>query len=281
MNSEQIILTDHDSVSGQLVAGPVSEPTRGLDAYLAWGVLGISVILGVVLGVGQGANPTDQWAAVLAVLPVCFVLVDVCLAGLIVFKRAGLRALGLSAGCGVFHVLFGVWAQYLTRFDVFYHLNMQDEFFGVYEARLGLVVLLCALNFLALGVAAYAIGVTGQLLGDLSIPVAGEVLVEDDQRLDGDYVFEAQVLLTNLGYDIGGIDGFLGAKTQTALKQFQAVTGLLSEGVVTEHTLLALRRRDQQSSRLSRLQTMMTFGKYWWCRLMDFGHAQWVLVRNR
>ena len=281
MNSEQIILTDHDSVSGQLVAGPVSEPTRGWDDYLAWAALGIAVILGAVLGIRHGANPMDRWAAVLAVLPVCLMLVDVFLVGWMLVKQAGLRALGLPVGGGVLHVVIWLATAYLSRFDVFYHLNMQDDVFGIYEARVGVLVLLCGLNVLALVIAVYAIGVTGQLLGDLSIPVAGEVSVAEDRRLEGDYVFDAQVLLTNLGYDVGGIDGVLGPKTETALKQFQAVTGLMPEGLVTEHTLLALRRRDAQNGQLSWFQTLMTFVMYWWCRLMDFGHSQWVLVRNR
>jgi len=281
MNSEQIILTDHDSVSGQLVAGSVVAPGAGSEAYWLWRMFGVCLIVGIVLGISRADNPTDQLASVLALLPLCFIGVDLCIIGQMLYQQIGMRALGLPLGAGGLHLLIWAWAQYLAGFEVYYRLEMHTDFYGIYEVRLGIVVLLGGLSLLALGLAVYEIGVAGQLFGELSIPVGSGVLGEDDAPLEGDHIFDAQVLLNNVGYDIGGIDGVLGPKTQTALKQYQAVTGLAPEGVVTILTLSALRGRGQQYERLSWVQTCATFTRYWVNRAIGFLQTQWVIVRNR
>ncbi|MGA1199675.1 MAG: peptidoglycan-binding domain-containing protein [Candidatus Latescibacterota bacterium] len=281
MNSEQIILTDHDSVSGQLVAGPVAQSANALEAYWAWGVLGVCLLGAVVLGVYGAPNPVDQWAAVLVWMPVCLVGLDVFLMGLLLFKQIGIRALGLPAIGSVFHLLTWMWAQYLASFEVFYGLDMQSEFHGVYEVRLGIAFLLGGLGLLAVAAAVYEVGVVGQLVGDLDIPIAGEVQTEEDTELASDHIFDAQVLLNNLGYDVGGIDGVLGPKTETALKQFQSVVGLAPQGRVTARTLGLLRQRGQAHERLSLIQTFFTFVQYWSKRLADFLRHFWTVVIDR
>ena len=281
MNSEQIILTDHDSVSGQLVAGPVSEPSDTLVAYWAWGVLGVCVVVAIVLGIYGASNAADQWAAVGGWLPLCLVGVDLFLMGVLLFKQIGIRALGLPAVGGVLHVLIWVWADYLATFEVLYRLEMHTEFYGVYEVRLGIAFLLGGLGLLSVGVAVYEVGVVDQLVGDLDIPISGEAQTDDDTVLAGDHIYDAQMLLNNLGYDVGGIDGVLGPKTETALKQFQSVVGLSPLGKVTAHTLALLRQRSQSPERLSLVQTVLTFVQYWVKMIIDFLQRCWTVVRDR
>jgi hypothetical protein len=50
----------------------------------------------------------------------------------------------------------------------------------------------------------------------------------------------AQARLANLGYEIGAVDGQLGAETQAALKQFQAANGLEETGSLDDDTRAAL-----------------------------------------
>lgn len=281
MNSEQIILTDRESVSGQLVAGPVSEPTTSADAYWAWGALGVCLLLAIALGIGEAYNPTDQLAAILVCVPLCLILADFFVIGLMLLKKMELRALGLPVGGIVLHFLLWGWTAYLIDFEVFYRLEMQTDLYGVYEVRGGIAVLLGGLSLLAIGLSVYVIGVTGQLLADGVIPIAGDELDAEDVMLEGDHIFDAQVLLNNIGYDVGGIDGVLGPKTETALKQYQAVMGLVSHGQVSTLTLDALRSRSQQNEKLSLIQTFSTFVRYLSNRLVGFFEIQWFRLKNR
>jgi hypothetical protein len=54
-------------------------------------------------------------------------------------------------------------------------------------------------------------------------------------------VRQAQVYLTFLGYDPGGVDGVIGSRTRDALKRFQKAQGIApADGVPTPATLAAL-----------------------------------------
>lgn len=281
MNSEQIILTDHDSVSGQLVAGPVSEPSNASEAYWAWGVLGGCLFVAIGMGILGASNPTDQVVAIGIWVPLCLVGADLFLMGLLIFKQIGIRALGLPAVGSVLHLLIWVGAHYLATFEVLYRLEMHTEFYGVYEVRWGIAFLLGGLGLLSVGLAVYEMGVVGQLVGDLDIPIAGETQTVDDTVLTGDYIYDAQMLLNNLGYDVGSIDGVLGPKTETALKQFQSVIGLSPLGQVTAHTMNLLRQRSQSRERMSLMQTVFTFVQYWSKRTTDSVQHYWMVVRDR
>lgn len=54
-------------------------------------------------------------------------------------------------------------------------------------------------------------------------------------------VQQAQETLKALGYDVGQADGFIGPRTQAALRSYQASKGLNSTGTLDPSTLLALR----------------------------------------
>jgi murein L,D-transpeptidase YcbB/YkuD len=60
-------------------------------------------------------------------------------------------------------------------------------------------------------------------------------------RVSGVSATEVQRALLRAGYDPGPIDGRLGKKTKSAIKQFQRSKGLTADGVVGERTWSALR----------------------------------------
>ncbi len=55
--------------------------------------------------------------------------------------------------------------------------------------------------------------------------------------------YELQQLLARHGFDVGEPDGRLGAKTRTALRQFQAAVGAVPDGFASATILDRLRRR--------------------------------------
>lgn len=58
--------------------------------------------------------------------------------------------------------------------------------------------------------------------------------------MTGPIVASLQQNLTDLGYDLGAVDGAFGGKTQDAVKDFQSKKGLGADGIVGEKTLQAL-----------------------------------------
>lgn len=59
--------------------------------------------------------------------------------------------------------------------------------------------------------------------------------------LSRDENFELQQLLTDLGYDLGTVDGIVGPATRAALRQFQVAQGLTADGFPTPDVLVLLR----------------------------------------
>jgi lytic murein transglycosylase len=55
----------------------------------------------------------------------------------------------------------------------------------------------------------------------------------DDGPLSREQRFGAQTALARMGYDVGGIDGVIGAGTRRALRQWQAATGRTPDGYLT------------------------------------------------
>ena len=69
---------------------------------------------------------------------------------------------------------------------------------------------------------------------------AGDLPMSRDQRI------ELQEILTSLGFDVGGVDGIMGAKTRDAVRGFQKARGLPADG----HPSLALLTRIRSDRRL-------------------------------
>ncbi|MEZ5668654.1 MAG: lytic murein transglycosylase [Alphaproteobacteria bacterium] len=64
----------------------------------------------------------------------------------------------------------------------------------------------------------------------------------DLAALSRDESFALQQLLTDLGYDLGTVDGIIGPATRTALRRFQADQGLVADGFPTPEMLALLRQ---------------------------------------
>lgn len=67
---------------------------------------------------------------------------------------------------------------------------------------------------------------------------SGKILLY--QGSSGQNVRDIQKKLSDLGYDVGGVDGIYGQKTETAVKQFQRDAGIDVDGIVGTQTLGAL-----------------------------------------
>ncbi len=59
---------------------------------------------------------------------------------------------------------------------------------------------------------------------------------------------DVQSKLTGLGYDTGGVDGIAGAKTEAAVRAFQAANGLAVDGIVGPQTLAAMAKAEAAPS---------------------------------
>jgi lytic murein transglycosylase len=65
----------------------------------------------------------------------------------------------------------------------------------------------------------------------------------NERMLSREERFELQQRLASRGYDIGNVDGKLGAKTRSAVRDFQAQAGLTPDGWANEQVLQRLRTR--------------------------------------
>lgn len=71
-------------------------------------------------------------------------------------------------------------------------------------------------------------------------PVLKRELYLTDPYMRGDDVREAQVLLTEKGYNCGEIDGVFGKKTEIATKNFQTDNNLTADGIIGKNTAICL-----------------------------------------
>ena len=241
-----------DPVSAQLLARSVPPKSVGSLCLGPWGVLGLSLVLGIGLGIHQGSNPTDQTARVLAVMHHALFLVDFWAFGLSQTRKSERTPLRIPAKTplivGGFHLLIGLWALRLASFDVLYHFELVDELSGVYVVRWGIVVLLWGLVLISLAAAFFEARLVQWVLISEATSVEEKLAGLDqgheaDLKLGSEHVYEAQMILHNLGYDVGGIDGEMKAETQDALKRFQESADLETSGDVTVLTMIELRNR--------------------------------------
>jgi N-acetylmuramoyl-L-alanine amidase len=83
---------------------------------------------------------------------------------------------------------------------------------------------------------------TYERLGEASWQLGQRLLYLTRPMLRGDDVAELQVLLAQLGFNPGRIDGIFGSHTQGALGEFQRNCALNESATLTKETLLTLRR---------------------------------------
>jgi N-acetylmuramoyl-L-alanine amidase len=84
--------------------------------------------------------------------------------------------------------------------------------------------------------------VTYERLGEASWQLGQRLLYASRPMLRGDDVAELQVLLAQLGFNPGRIDGIFGPNTAVALSEFQRNCALDESAALTKETLLTLRR---------------------------------------
>jgi N-acetylmuramoyl-L-alanine amidase len=84
--------------------------------------------------------------------------------------------------------------------------------------------------------------VTYERLGEASWQLGQRLLYATRPMLRGDDVAELQVLLAQLGFNPGRIDGIFGPNTDVALSEFQRNCALEESATLTKETLLTLRR---------------------------------------
>jgi hypothetical protein len=98
--------------------------------------------------------------------------------------------------------------------------------------------------------------------GQIAYSKKGEKSPEEQARIT-----TVQQKLTALGYDVGGVDGKLGPKTQTAVRAFQEANGMAVDGKITDALLGAnndsfeLRSVDGGAVRLQWLGSFRPFLK--------------------
>ncbi|MGH2839819.1 MAG: peptidoglycan-binding domain-containing protein [Solirubrobacteraceae bacterium] len=68
----------------------------------------------------------------------------------------------------------------------------------------------------------------------------------------GQAVKDLQAALNTLGYDAGAVDGVFGAKTEKAVKEFQADRAIAADGIVGEVTWINVDEADQSEPVLKR-----------------------------
>ncbi len=241
-----------DPVSGQLVARP---PRSRVARYLrggTWSVFGLALLGAVGLGLHMEANPTEVTARTLVELPLTLLLLDLWALGIALFRQSQRTPLRVPVKTppilAAFHL--GLWAggRYTVSFDLFYRLEPADTLGGLYVVRGGAAALLGLLALLALGAAFFEARLVNRVLISEDTAAVGqteapEAVSEPDRPAGPEHVYEAQVILHNLGYDVGGIDGEMKEACRDALRQFQVVCELEPSGEVTVLTMIELRNR--------------------------------------
>ena len=134
----------------------------------------------------------------------------------------------------------------MISFDLFYRLEVEGVFGGRYLVQWGTALLLGLVAFISLTVSFFESRLVQWVLISEGTAVDREPDIidtgkESDIQLGLEYLYEAQIILHNLGYDVGGIDGKMNKKTEEALKKFQLSCGLKPTSYVTALTLIELR----------------------------------------
>ena len=65
-------------------------------------------------------------------------------------------------------------------------------------------------------------------------------IAKNDQSLHIQRIRTTQTLLTDLGFDIGGVDGTTGPKTEEAIREFQKINGMPETGEISDELIQRL-----------------------------------------
>jgi hypothetical protein len=267
-----------DPVSGQLVAP--SGPAAGAAFLRAagWGLVAGCPLAAAVLGAALEGNPTDAAARAASLVPLLLLGVDGWGLGIALFRqssrtplRVPVRTPAILAGV---HFLAWLWASHLASFGGLYRLEDLGGGAGAYVVDRGSGTLL---GLLAVGSLAVAVllarTVAWVLISEQTAApprsADAEVRDEPDAPLGPEHVYEAQMLLNNLGYPVGPIDGALGEATAQALRGFQKRAGLKQTGQVTVLTMIELRNQWATRDTPRPGRTVLAVSGHLYRRLME------------
>jgi hypothetical protein len=230
---------------------------------MIWGtflVFGAASVLAAVWGISSAFNPTDQTFSVLSRLPPSLLIVDGWALLVVVVRRNAATPLRVPFKTplilGIVHTVAGVACQHFVTFDVLYDLVWVDDRVGHYEVRWVIGAGLTLLSLVSFLLAAFETRlVRWVLLSEFtSAGTRAEVPAVEapDVELGTEHVYEAQILLNNLGYDVSPISGELNASTMDSLKQFQDSVNLPAVGKLTAKSMIELRNvwreKEKESS---------------------------------
>jgi len=241
-----------DPVSGQIVA-PIGAST-GLRILLvaSWCIPALAALLALWLGFSQSTNRVDFFAQSAADLNLTVMLVDLWALGLAVLRRSTRTPLRIPVKTPLIlagtHLCFWLAALHLSSFGGFYRLEPLNEVVGAYVVSGWSAAGLLLLTLLSAGSATFeARLVRWVLISEETAavePQAGdEGVTEADMPAGDQHLYEAQMVLHELGFEPGDVDGKMSEATEEALAQFQVSCGLEPGGSLTVLTLVELRNR--------------------------------------
>ncbi len=241
-----------DPVSGMLVSRSENGSSPEILRTITWGILTMVLVLALLMGNHLAHNFTDRAIRFLSEASLTVLLVDFWALGIRLFRKTGRTPLRIPTRTPLIfiflHLALWYWSRHLISFEVLYRLEPMEELAGVYVVRWGIVLLLVVLSCISVATSIFQTRLVGWVLisETTAVPEISQVRdpgSEPDMPAGPEHVYEAQVILNNLGYAIGGIDGKVSESTSKALGEFQESCGLDPSGELTILTMIELRNR--------------------------------------
>ena len=241
-----------DPVSGMLVSRSENGSSPEILRTITWGILIMALVLALLMGNHLAHNFTDRAVRFLSEVSLTVLLVDFWALGIRLFRKTCRTPLRIPTSTPLIliflHLALCYWSRHLISFEVLYRLEPMEELAGVYLVRWGIVLLLVVLSCISVATSIFQTRLVGRVLisETTAVPEISQVRdlgSEPDMPAGPEHVYEAQVILNNLGYAIGGIDGKVSESTSKALGEFQESCGLDPSGELTILTMIELRNR--------------------------------------
>ena len=237
---------------------PFEKGAPAAAVWMIWMTYGVALagcLCAVVFGFAGGANPTDRFFASMALLPAALLIVDVWAIVVAITRRHAPTPLRIPSKTplilGLVHLAAWALSAQWSSFEYLYVLVWVSDRVGHYELNgvsATLVILLALVSFvLALFETRLVRWVLVSEITAAGHPASDSGVVSEDIELGTEHVYEAQVLLNNLGYNVSPITGELAEPTVAALRRFQVEVDLTSDGSLTAKTMIELRNRWSQT----------------------------------
>ncbi len=216
--------------------------------------VGLACVMSALIGVRNAHNPTDQFFASVALLPLWLLLLDAWTVIVAFTRRLAQTPLRVPLKTPVIlsavHLLSGLGAMRLVKFETIYTLVEVSDRLAHYQVRWTITVAVIGLSLVALLLSVFEVRLVRLVLlseitsaGLKQVEPVSQPGVVEDLELGMEHVYEAQVLLNNLGYEVSPISGELNASTVESLKQFQMIVDLEATGKLTAKSMIELRNR--------------------------------------